>query len=65
MYASLSWSGCIAFVGQIVDCLVAGMQQGGRQGGQPPPQILADQLTLSRPGGTHYPHPVLPAPPDF
>ena len=39
------------------------MQQGGRQGGQPPPpQNLADQLTLSRPGGTHYPHPVLPAP---
>ena len=34
-------------------------------GGQPPPQILADQLTLSLPGGTHYPHPVLPAPPDF
>ena len=27
------------------------MQQGGRQGGQPPPQILADQLTLSQPGG--------------
>ncbi len=25
----------------------AGMQQGGRQGGQPPSQILADQLTLS------------------
>jgi hypothetical protein len=30
----------------------------GGRGGQPPPQILADQLTLSRPGGTHYPHPV-------
>ena len=24
---------------------------------------MADQLTLSRPGGTHYPHPVLLAPP--
>ena len=35
------------------------------QGGQLPPQILADQLTLSRPGGAHYPHPLLPAPPDF
>ena len=42
-----------------------GMCQGGRQGGQLPPQILADQLTLSRPGGAHYPHPLLPAPPDF
>ena len=40
-----------------------GMQQGGRQGGQPP--ILADQLTLSQPGGTYYPHPVLRALPDF
>ena len=26
-------------------------------------QFSADQLTLYRPGGTHYPHPVLPAPP--
>ena len=25
-------------------------------------QFSADQLTLSRPGGTHYPHPVLLAP---
>ena len=25
----------------------------------------ADQLTLSQPGGAHYPHPVLCAPPDF
>ena len=32
-------------------------------GGQLPPHFLADQLTLSRPGGTHYPHPVLLAPP--
>ena len=24
--------------------------------------FLADQLTLSQPGGTHYPHAVLPAP---
>ena len=37
----------------------------GGRGGQPPPQILANQLTLSRPGGTHYPDPLLPAPPDF
>ena len=37
----------------------------GGRGGSRPPQILADQLTLSRPGGTHYPHPVLPAPPGF
>ena len=37
----------------------------GGRGGSRPPQILADQLTLSQPGGTHYPHPVLPAPPDF
>ena len=34
------------------------MLEGGRQG-------LADQLTLSQPGGTDYPHPVLLAPPDF
>ena len=27
------------------------------------PQYLADQLTLSRSGGTHYPHAVLLAPP--
>ena len=27
MYASLSWSGCIAFVGQIVDCLVGRIDQ--------------------------------------
>ena len=45
--------------------LVAGMLEGGRQGGRTPPQFLADQLTLSRPGGAHYPHPVLLAPPDF
>ena len=37
----------------------------GGQGGRTPPQFLADQLTLSRPGGAHYPHPVLHAPPDF
>ena len=34
-------------------------------GGAAAPQILADQLTISRQGRTHYPHPVLPAPPDF
>ena len=25
----------------------------------------ADQLTLSQPGGAHYPHPVVRATPDF
>ena len=44
---------------------VPGMSQTGGQGGRTPPQFLADQLTLSRPGGAHYPHPVLHAPPDF
>ena len=29
------------------------------------PHFLADQLTLSQPGGAHYPHPVLCAPPRF
>ena len=32
------------------------MQQGEGQGGQLPPQILADQLTLSQPGGADYAH---------
>ena len=41
------------------------MSQTGGQGGAYAPQFLADQLTLSRPGGAHYPHPVLHAPPDF
>ena len=40
---------------------IAGLSQGGLQ----PPQFLADQLTLSQPGGAHYPHPVLQAPPGF
>ena len=34
-------------------------------GGLVPPRFLSDQLTLSQPGGAHYPHPVLLAPPDF
>ena len=34
-------------------------------GGHVPPHSLADQLTLSQPGGAHYPHTVLCAPPDF
>ena len=33
--------------------------------GLKPSQFLADQLTLSQPGGAHSPHPVLRAPPDF
>ena len=37
----------------------------GGAGGALAPQFSADQLTLSRPEGTHYPHPVLLAPPDF
>ena len=34
-------------------------------GGHVPPHSLADQLTLSQPGGAHYPHPVVCAPQDF
>ena len=41
------------------------MQQGGRPGGHVPPHFLADQLTLSQPGGAQYPHPVLCAPPQI
>jgi len=44
---------------------VAGMQQGGGQGGQLPPQILADQLTLSQPGGADYAHHSTTCPPGF
>ena len=43
-------------------------QAGGGLGGfipPTPPQFLADQFTLSRPGWAHYPHPLLLAPPDF
>ena len=39
--------------------------EGGGAGGARAPHFLADQLTLSQPGGAHYPHPVLRAPPDF
>ena len=38
---------------------------GGWGGFSPPPQSLADQFTLSRPGWAHYPHPLLLAPPDL
>ena len=42
---------------------MAGLSQGGWGGfSPPPPQFLADQLTLSQPEGAHYPHPVLQAP---
>ena len=34
-------------------------------GGARAPHFLTDQLTLSQPGGAHYPHPVLCALPDF
>ena len=30
-----------------------------------PPAFWSDQLTLSQPGGPHYPHPVVRATPDF
>ena len=43
----------------------AGLSQAGGPGGPVPPQFLADQLTLSQPGGAHYPHLVLCALPDF
>ena len=44
---------------------MAGMQQGGGQRGQLPPQILADQLTLSQPGGggADYTHHIPASPP--
>ena len=41
------------------------MQQGEGQGGQLPPQILADQLTLSQPGGADYAHHSTTCPPGF
>ena len=41
----------------------SGLSQAGGSEGHVPPQFLADQLTLSQPGGAHYPHPVLHAPP--
>ena len=31
----------------------------GGPGWHMPPPVLADQLTLSQPGGAHYPHPVI------
>ena len=43
----------------------SGPSQVGGPGGPVPPHFLADQLTLSQPGGAHYPHLVLRAPPDF
>ena len=55
----------VSFLLGITSHETAGMLEGGRQGGRTPPQFLVDQLTLSQPGGAHYPHPVLLAPPDF
>ena len=37
----------------------------GGQGDHWPPQYLADQLTLFKPGRADYPHPLLLAPPIF
>ena len=48
------------FQGRLQSC-----RKRGGQGGTCPPHFLADQLTLSQPGGAHYPHLVLRAPPDF
>ena len=48
--------------GNIVPTPLSGMLQGGRQGGQLPPQILADQKAPPARGGA--PHYYLP-PPDF
>ena len=42
-----------------------GPSQAGGPGGLVPPHFLSDQLTLSQPGGAHYPHPVLRAPQIF
>ena len=41
------------------------LQQARRKWGGRAPHFLADQLTLYQPGGKHYRHPVLRAPPDF
>ena len=44
----------------------SGMHQAGGQGGQLPPQILANQLTLSQPGGgADYAHHSTTSPPGF
>ena len=45
--------------------VTSGLSQAGGTGGALAAQFLADQLTLSQPGGPHYPHPVLCAPPRF
>ena len=45
---------------------MSGPSQAGGPGVHVPPHFLADQLTLSQPGGPHYPHLVLrDPPPDF
>ena len=44
---------------------MSGPSQAGGPGGHVPPHFLADQLTLSQPGGAHYPHTVVRATPDF
>ena len=52
------WSSIIIVCRAIKLTIVSatGMQQGRGQGGQLPPQILADQLPLSQPGGADYAH---------
>ena len=49
----------------LLSLIMTGLSQAGGPGGHVPPHFLADQLTLSQPGGAHYPRPVLCAPPDF
>ena len=42
-----------------------GCSKGGGRGAAAPPQILADQLTLSQPGGTDYAHLITTGTPGF
>ena len=41
------------------------MPEAEGSGGRTPPQILADRLTLSQPGGADYAHQIILTPPDF
>ena len=45
--------------------VIAGPSQAGGPGGPVPPQFLADQLTLSQPGGAHYAHHITKCHPGF
>ena len=50
---------------QLASCAAQGCRSRGFRGFMPPPQILADQLILSQPGGTDYAHHITTAHPDF